>query len=87
MRKVATRVQIIQIGKLLDEHYDQEIGFYKDGISDEWIASAVGVNTPSVAKLRRDLFGNFKHTPTSDDRLTAIEARLSALETKVKDLL
>ncbi len=63
-RRVLSATQIMSIGKLFEQHLSKE-GCpegkcrYTNGANDQSIAIEVGVQTEAVARLRRNVWGEF----------------------------
>ena len=80
----ASRIQILQIGKLLEENIikapDGTVT-YKPPWTDELIATHVKCASASVAATRREVYGNFPSNRSADG------TRLDALEKLVNELV
>lgn len=72
-----------KVRELLDGHFDEELGAYLDGYSDERIAAEVMAPRAAVTKIREDAYGPIKVDP----ELQAIRERLDKLEKDAGALL
>lgn len=88
-RKVLSASQIITISKLFDQHLSKE-GCpegkcrYTNSTNDYTIATELGVGAEAVARLRRNLWGDF-HYPEARAKANRHEAtlRISALTSEL----
>lgn len=89
MRRVLSAPQIISISKLFDQHLTKE-GCpegkcrYTNGTNDHTIAAELGIGHEAVARLRRNLWGDF-HYPEARAKATRHETalRISALTSEL----
>lgn len=75
------------IRRLFDEHFDEDLGRYLEGKTDQWIAEQVRVPRASVAALREAAFGPLKGDDELDDvrkDLAAAKAQVLAIEHRIE---
>jgi predicted lipoprotein len=95
-RQVATRTQIIQMNRLLEEHVEKladGLCIYKtDGWSDQRVADELKCPLSSVRGFRVELFGKLKsvappETKELAERVEALDGKVEQLETILSNVL
>lgn len=87
--KRATAVQIVQVSRLLDEHFDKSRSAYREGWDDLRVASESGAPFKSVVSVRTQLYGKLIGPGKPDkysDRFQRLEDCYVRLQARVHRL-
>lgn len=85
----ATNDQRVRIRSLLDKHFDDSLGMYLDGKSDQAIADEVSVPRLIVERIRDAAYGPVKTTAEQQAQVAEIErlrAELKRISAEVEAL-
>ena len=88
--KDPTTDQRVKIRSLLDKHFDDGVGRYLDGFSDQKIADAVDVPRIIVEKMRETGWGPIKTDPelvNLSNQLADMEAKIGDIKTKIEAMM
>lgn len=77
--KPLTTDQRVMVRGLLDKHFDDKVGRYLDGMSDQAIAEAVSVPRIHVTTVREAAYGPLRVTAEMEDMVKANEATARSL--------
>lgn len=91
-RVVATRLEVIAVHKLLEQHLhkgDGDLWFYDHGWDDQQVADQVAkgrLKASHVGSIRSDFFGNLRNYTTGGGGDAALKTRVEKLEARVGQL-